>query len=55
MEKNTNSRIRGFHRISFIAEIITYKKYFYETLKSQSFKDFLFTKILKFSEIFLKN
>lgn len=36
-----------------VARILT-KKYFYETLKSRSFKDFSSTKILKFSEIFLK-
>ena len=36
-----------------MAKILT-KKYFYETLKSQGFKDFSSNKILKFSEIFLK-
>ena len=36
-----------------MAKILT-KKYFYETLKSQSSKDFSSTNILKFSELFLK-
>lgn len=36
-----------------MAKILT-KKYFFETLKSQSSKDFSSTNILKFSELFLK-